>query len=188
MKCNVDDEYIRNLRMALNGPKEGLWSDKNLMKKVDIFLIGDSLEKKVDGVVNEFVDRGKFNPNRIFKAKVLNTRNSTIGTQEIDLEGVSFRGMTGANKDKKPQDYYCAYKRLNQGVLLPNGEVSLCCQDFSLEYILGDLKTQSLDNLYNVIQNSPNERNHFISGTFFPCVKCEHYRSVDSSYTGHLSS
>ena len=157
-------------------------------KKVDIFIIGSSLNEKVEMVVNEFVESGKFDASRIFKAKVLNTRNSTIGSQEINVKDISFRDMPEKSVLNNSKEYYCAYKRLNQGVLLPNGEVSLCCQDFSLEYILGDLKTQKLDTLYKAIQSSINERKHFISGTFYPCVKCEHYRSVDNSYTGHLST
>ena len=153
MNCKVDDDYIKNLRLALNGPHGEGWPNKSFMTKSTIFLIGNSLEKKVESVVNEFVREGKFDKSRILKAKILNTRNSTISTQEINLEHISFRSKPDLNNlVKKQEEFYCAYRRLNQGVLLPNGEVSLCCQDFSLEYILGDLKTEKLETLYKKIQ------------------------------------
>jgi len=36
--------------------------------------------------------------------------------------------------------------RVNQNVLLPNGMISLCCQDYNLDEILGDLSRQTWNN------------------------------------------
>jgi radical SAM protein with 4Fe4S-binding SPASM domain len=113
----------------------------------------------------------------------LNTRNSSVTLDSSGLKNVEFRNKV---KKTKSEEFYCAYRRLNQGVLLPNGEVTLCCQDYKLEYILGDLKKQNLDNLYQKIQDSKVEREHFISGSFYPCTNCEHYRPLSTGFTGHL--
>ncbi len=34
------------------------------------------------------------------------------------------------------------------GVLLPNGDVALCCQDYSIKSVLGNLTRQSYESLY----------------------------------------
>lgn len=38
--------------------------------------------------------------------------------------------------------------RIYQNVLLPNGDVALCCMDWSAEYVLGNLKRDRFDALY----------------------------------------
>jgi sulfatase maturation enzyme AslB (radical SAM superfamily) len=42
----------------------------------------------------------------------------------------------------------CRGKRYNQNVLLPNGDVVLCCMDYSLQYKLGNLNEISYDELF----------------------------------------
>ena len=129
------------------------------------------------------VNEGVVNKKRVINAKVLNTRNSSVTLDSSGLDNIKFRSKA---KETKNEVFYCAYRRLNQGVLLPNGEVSLCCQDYKLEYILGNLKKQNLNNLYHKIQDSKVDREHFISGSFFPCISCEHYRPISNEFTGHL--
>ena len=51
---------------------------------------------------------------------------------------------------------------LYHNILLPNGDVSLCCMDYSLEFILGNLKYQNYDD----IMPEPDT-------TFDLCRKCE---------------
>jgi hypothetical protein len=51
---------------------------------------------------------------------------------------------------------------LYHNVMLPNGDVSLCCMDYSLEYILGNLYTQDYDDIVPV----PNT-------TYDMCRRCE---------------
>ena len=54
------------------------------------------------------------------------------------------------------------YERLYHNVLLPNGDVSLCCMDYSLEEIIGNLFEQG----YNEILPMP-------FATFDMCRRCE---------------
>ncbi len=184
MKCKVDQKYIKNLKKALSGPTGNGWNERENKKRMSVHLIGNRFNYDVNSVVNSFIKSGKINKSQIIKAKVLNTRNSSIGEQEINLDHISFRDESLVARTD--DIYYCAYRRLNQGVLLPNGNVSLCCQDFSLEYILGNLIGETLDDLYIKIQSSKEESEYFVSGAFFPCTKCEHYKKVEESFTGHL--
>jgi radical SAM protein with 4Fe4S-binding SPASM domain len=68
----------------------------------------------------------------------------------------------------------CAANKIKQHVLLPNGDVYLCCMDWNLEHRLGNL----LENTYEDIVNSK-EYKHIIdslnnnkSGTL--CWRCDH--------------
>jgi FkbM family methyltransferase len=64
-------------------------------------------------------------------------------------------------ESKDPRTCGCI-EDLYHNVLLPNGDVSLCCMDYSLEYILGNLNTQEYDDIVPV----PNT-------TYDMCRKCE---------------
>jgi len=178
MKCKVDQSYISNFESILSNPNTPL-------DKIDFFLIGESFEKNIEKIISKYIKDRVIDKKMVIKAKVLNTRNSSVTLDSSGLKNVEFRSKV---KKTKSEEFYCAYRRLNQGVLLPNGEVALCCQDYKLEYILGDVKKQNLDNLYQKIQDSKVEREHFISGSFYPCTKCEHYRPLSSGFTGHLWS
>lgn len=68
------------------------------------------------------------------------------------------------------QDMTCSCdERLYHNVLLPNGDVSLCCMDYGLENILGNLYNQS----YEEIIPQP-------YSTFKICRSCENGIKVDS--------
>ena len=178
MKCKVDEEYISNFESLISNPGTPL-------DRVSFFLIGESFENNLERIISKYVEDRVVDTKMVIKAEVLNTRNSTVTLDSSGLDNIKFRSKV---KKVKSENFYCAYRRLNQGVLLPNGEVSLCCQDYKLEYILGDLKTQNLDNLYKKIQDSDSERKHFTSGSFFPCSSCEHYRPLSNEYTGNFIS
>ena len=75
----------------------------------------------------------------------------------------------------------CTYKRMNQGVLLPNGSVSLCCNDYGLKTILGNLQFDDLNFIYNKIENNPETKAQFSKGEFAGCLGCEHYRDISNN-------
>jgi FkbM family methyltransferase len=64
-------------------------------------------------------------------------------------------------ESKEPRTCGCV-EDLYHNVLLPNGDVSLCCMDYSMEYILGNLYTQEYDD----IVPAPNT-------TYDMCRRCE---------------
>ena len=125
MKGKFDEEYrifVENVMINL------------ISKNIDfnIFLIGENFHPIIENTINNFVD--KFDLiDKVIKAKYLNTRASSINPSKFGLKQTIKKT---SNKD----GYFCSYQRLNQGVLLPNGKVSICCQDYGLEKIIGDLK------------------------------------------------
>jgi tetratricopeptide (TPR) repeat protein len=62
-------------------------------------------------------------------------------------------------------------ERLYHNVMLPNGDVSLCCMDYGLDEIIGNLFTQE----YNDVIPDPYE-------VFKLCNKCENAIDVNSSF------
>lgn len=64
-------------------------------------------------------------------------------------------------ESKDPRTCGCI-EDLYHNVMLPNGDVSLCCMDYSLDYILGNLYTQDYDD----IVPAPNT-------TYDMCRRCE---------------
>ena len=145
---------------------------------ITLFLIGDCLHSSIVDVVNRFTSL--FPPNTFQSAKYLNTRAGNINPQDFDKKQSSH----GAQNSSQNNQFYCGYRRLNRGVLLPNGDVTLCCQDYSLKCILGSLLHTSLDTIYNTIQDDPQLSSLFVSGNLSPCKDCEHYVPLTTNFTG----
>ena len=72
--------------------------------------------------------------------------------------------------------YFCGKKSLSNPVLLPNGELNICCDNYSLEGIKGSLSDSNLVD----VQGSWFEENwyKFATGKMSPCTECEHYRGT----------
>lgn len=137
----------------------------------NIFLVGDGFHPSISSLIADFeVSCGS---HRIIKAKYLNTRNSSVQVDVFGLKATHAHRSIG-------KTFYCTYRRLNRGVLLPNGSVVICSQDYGLECILGSLKTSNLKDIYSVIESSPELSAQFLQGEFSPCIKCEHYATLDA--------
>ena len=78
--------------------------------------------------------------------------------------------------DIKTNTYYCSFKRLNQPVVLGDGKMNICCQDYNLSCIVGDLNNNHYDDIYKkwFSENSSD----FVNGKLTPCTKCEFYRPI----------
>ncbi len=83
--------------------------------------------------------------------------------------------------DIKTNTYFCSFKRLNQPVVLGDGKMNICCQDYNLSCIVGDLNNNHYDDIYKdwFSKNSL----EFASGKLNPCIKCEFYRRLT---LGHI--
>ena len=82
--------------------------------------------------------------------------------------------VSGKVYDYKYNRIMCNSSELefNKNVLLPNGDVVLCCMDYKMEWVLGNLLRQNYDSLYNtkitnqLVFNCLNDCDDFI------CRKC----------------
>ena len=91
-----------------------------------------------------------------------NRAGNLIGEAKLkpELDKIKERWKS-APESNDPKTCGCV-EDLYHNVLLPNGDVSLCCMDYSLEYILGNLNTQDYDDIVPV----PNT-------TYDMCRRCE---------------
>lgn len=180
MKSRVNDAYLSILDQALRNACDLGFGEDRLV----IFLIGNEFHQSIKSLLDVYRSKGLLSESQIQKAAVLNTRNSTVDVSKLSISKVSTRPFERRENDT--ETYYCAYRRLNAGVLLPNGQVAICSQDYNLDFILGDLNLVSLDGLYTRIQTDHDLSRKFLAGKFFPCTKCEHYKPLSSSFSGHL--
>lgn len=180
MKLKVREDYIELLDNIINKAFR-----ENLCEKITYFLIGDEFHEDVIRVIKKALYDGKIKHKQIHAAEVLNTRNSNIDISKISIKRIKSRDTSEITN--KNNAFYCAYRRLNQGVMLPSGDVVICCQDYSIDFILGSLLEKNLLDLYQVIESDEKLKSDFLNGSFNPCVKCEHYLPVDHGFTGSLA-
>jgi radical SAM protein with 4Fe4S-binding SPASM domain len=171
MKGRFDEEYTNTLKTLIVK-----YTSLMVKPKIDFFLIGNNWHDSVREVVEESVKNEIFTPNDVIKAKYLNTRASAIQVESFGLKVT--KRLLDPNKK-----YYCSYQRLNQGVLLPNGNVVLCCQDYGMDHTIGSLEKTNLLDLYMSIEENPSTRKSFENGNFEPCNRCEHYQPIDAPTT-----
>jgi len=168
MKGSFDDKYVNYVDSVL----------KQLISigeiNYSLFLIGEKFHSKIELLLDGYLEQ--IPQEKIIKAKYLNTRNKIVKPMEYNL-------LSSEDEQIKEGSFYCSYRRLNQGVLLPNGSIVLCCQDYNLDMILGSLEEFSLDELYNIIEKDNDMANDFCSGNFYPCTKCEHYKNIGHDVT-----
>lgn len=106
-------------------------------------------------------------------------RGLAIGmiAKSLSLSGLKFKSRLIQILKAMPLPFYkCSYRRLRQPVLLPDGQLNLCCMDYGLRGILGNLSTSSLKSIY-ADWDSRNMDN-FAKGKLSPCNQCEYYQHI----------
>ena len=121
-EIKVDEQYIKIVDLLI----------QNDIKNLSFMCPVRSLDEKINPALREVFDKHDFKVNK----RVVHSRSGSV-----DLEGVE--------KQKKlvGEIPYC--DRLKCNVLLPNGDVALCCMDYGLKHKLGNLLRDDFDDLYN---------------------------------------
>ena len=74
--------------------------------------------------------------------------------------------------------YYCNRAlRMNHNVLLPNGDVVLCCMDFGMQHVLGNLKRQSYEEIMQG-REMRKIKQELLEAVHVICGKCTSLREV----------
>tara|TARA_A100001015_G_C15021996_1_gene728506 strand:+ start:1944 stop:2924 length:981 start_codon:yes stop_codon:yes gene_type:complete len=171
MKLSVKDSYLAYLDKAIRH------QSKILNKaNVDIKIIGDKPHFKIQELLNKLCDEKVIDKKQILSNKKISSRNSYIDQKKGNYKFFSyFKNKSKKLLNNKPL-YYCSYRRLKSNVLTPNGEVNICCNDYSLGYSLGNLINEKLD----VLQKHEKliEQTDFLNGEMNVCSKCEYYKSI----------
>ena len=144
---------------------------KKMINITTLFLIGDNFHEKIKETIFKFKKNHNLN---IITADNLNTRNSSIDVKKFGYQITS----NGSTKEKdnniiSDHNFYCAYKRLNCNIVLPDGTVVLCCNDYKLKNVIGNLESEKLETIVDkfIIEHGSS----FIEGSYKGCLQCEHY-------------
>ena len=77
---------------------------------------------------------------------------------------------------RKNKLFYCSYGRLNKSVMLTDGSLAICCNDYSIEHNVGSLIDNDLKELYKHKKLFSDDE--YIRGKKALCNKCEFYSYV----------
>ena len=168
MKLAVSDVYLKNLEDTMR------FQSKRLSKKaIYIVVFGKNFHPKVEALISKLIDEKIISKNSVDIRDHLHSRNGDV----VDMN--DFRmdktNLEEQNNKENKRLYYCSYGRLDQGVMLPNGDVNLCCQDYSLKGIIGNLKKENLKEIY---KQKKIYQKDFMYGQYSLCRNCEYYSYV----------
>lgn len=166
MKLSVNDHYIDYLEKAIRHQSKIL--EKNCL---DIKIIGNKPHEKISLLLSRLIEEKIISKKMINTSNQISSRNNYINQNNKDFN--FFRYFSDPNRGKL---YYCSYKKLNSGVLLPSGKVNLCCNDYTLGFSIGNLLDQNLDEMkkHEKLMYDTN----FLNGDMSVCNKCEYYKSI----------
>jgi len=132
------------------------------LKAVEIHLPSKDGKQKVD-YGNSYIDKLDKISNRLTnvsfilidlkeKAKTFDEINSIIENKRIYHEPANSRaGMLNELIVSSPKPYtgeIMCDRGLNSNVLLPNGDVTVCCQDFGAKHVIGNLLIDEYEDLF----------------------------------------
>ena len=152
------ERYIKKLeKIELTEFAVHLPGDNDIFK-VDIDILKKVAESKITN--KSFHYHGE--PRDEFK--FLDTWSAGIHSRAGNIDNLKTDKIEGA--------VYCE-RNMAHPVLLPNGNLVLCCMDFGLEHIIGNLITQSIDEIYDgrefckVVKANQQESNSICHGCVF---------------------
>ena len=79
---------------------------------------------------------------------------------------------------KKTKKYCSRSFELNQNILLPNGDVLLCCMDWGLQHILGNLLNQSYEDIRSSAELNRVKKSLYNGSGDTLCFNCHALRSI----------
>ena len=168
MKGRVDDKYLDNLsRLLAEGAKLGC------LDRVTFLLAGSRFHISIETFLKKAVADQLVKRHQIKVMKVLLTRQASV-----DPNALGFSCRRAVKGTSRVDIHYCAYGRLNTGVLLPSGHVALCCMDYGLGGIRGSIHSSSISDVLGVMEDDPSRRAAFQAGVYKPCTSCEFYQPL----------
>ncbi len=104
------------------------------------FPLKNELERLIDDFV--YIEVGDHEYTFFETSDVVDRGHMTIQQETISRAGLLW------DEKRKTGKLTCVDNRQNQNVLLPSGDVVLCCNDYSLKHKLGNLNDMSYDELF----------------------------------------
>jgi hypothetical protein len=121
---------------------------------------------------------------RVFEEPGMRDVVSKIKTMLIDLDSpLKTTRANNIHSDQPPPEpkaedgfLFCKEKRFNQPVLLPNGDLSMCCMDYGLTNIVGNLLHESYD---SIVKRSSIYMSHNLPPLCFNCEWSSRFRITE---------
>lgn len=112
-----------------------------------------------------------------FDGNMLNIPSDFV--ENVTIHKVSINSRSGNLDDKfiskhKRSGILLCDKNLKSNVLLPNGDVTICCQDFGLSHIIGNLLNNDYENLFSSNEYNLVKSNLSDEGRDSLCRYCEY--------------
>jgi hypothetical protein len=85
----------------------------------------------------------------IVKGKNVVRGRATSRAENLDLSGLDYLQTRDGFKERAPSMCGSCGSELKQNILMPNGDVVLCCMDYGLKHVLGNLLSQSYESLFD---------------------------------------
>jgi MoaA/NifB/PqqE/SkfB family radical SAM enzyme len=147
MNIQINEEYIEKVKLVLSFLKNHI----NIIKPVSC--IGDNIHSRLD-----FIDKNLINLTKV------NDTTSRAGNN-LKKKSPNWRNYS---------KIICKHNRLTKNVVLPDGTVTLCCMDWSLKHILGNIFLQKYDEIFNgeIVKNIRNNMSNNKSDIL--CWSCEY--------------
>ena len=175
----IDDNYIKTLR-------EFFVNHHNLRGSMPVYIVcyGEKINKSLQKVINEFQE----------KINIILTKTQSIHTRGGLVKNLPgfFKNAPGLKTTKslirytvefllkimniELNIYRCSYFRLNQPVLMGDGDLYICCMDYGLKCNTGNISDGNLNNIFSkwFLEN----KKDFINGSLEPCTSCEYYNKI----------
>ncbi|MBR9701524.1 hypothetical protein GOV13_01240 [Candidatus Pacearchaeota archaeon] len=113
-------------------------------------------------------------------------KNYRLKIKDISSNLVTRAGNLGSGKLKKKKSIFCssAPRNLNHNVLLPNGDVILCCMDYGLIHKFGNLLKQDYGSLFKSKEHLRIKEAMKKGGIGTICMNCE--KAIEKGSIPHL--
>ncbi len=148
MAIRITEIYLNNVKLAL----------RSFRKQDRVVIFGEKPDSQIAPLLDGF--------NVYINTPDYESWNSRAGhLQEFDPIDLS-----------KHSRIYCSKKKLHQPVLLPNGDVYLCCMDWSLKHKLGNLLEQNWAEIATSAEYQKVVAGLADSKKETLCWKCDHAR------------
>lgn len=155
----IESGAVDVMRFSMDGGSPERFESMRIRAKWDVFYknisyfcrLNNQLEKPIKTHIISVIDPGKplntkwMDENFVEVLNMVDTyelRHPHTWAGEVDIEGDS------SNSKNKPHKIGCGLL-MHQLVLLPNGDINVCCTDLNSKGVVGNIKEQSLYDIYN---------------------------------------
>ena len=178
----VDNNYVERLRKFLEGRLQHL---NTSICDITSVTFGESYHPKIASVL---ADR-RYQPvllSSTVSSKIHSRAGAVRNFSGFSIGMISRKALVGRQKailyitvvlkSISLPLHRCSYLKFRQPVLLPDGQLNLCCMDYGLRGILGNLSKIPLNTIYS--NWSEQNMDAFVKGKLSPCLECEYYQHV----------